>query len=125
MAALTIKRVYEPASPRDGRRILVDRIWPRGLTKKSLNDVLWCKDAAPSTKLRKWFGHKPERWGEFRRRYFAELRENRDAVALLRTAMKRGRVTLLYSAHDTEHNQAVALSQFLTRSRMKRSTTEK
>jgi uncharacterized protein YeaO (DUF488 family) len=115
MAEIVIKRVYEPASPHDGRRILVDRLWPRGLSKKDLGDALWLKDVAPSAELRKWFGHKPERWTEFRKRYFAELRKNDGAVDVLRAQIKRGRTTLLYSAHDTEHNQAAALAEYLTR----------
>jgi uncharacterized protein YeaO (DUF488 family) len=117
MAKLQIKRVYEaPApAPGDGRRVLVDRVWPRGLRKERLADALWLKEIAPSTALRQWFGHRPERWTEFRKRYARELNANPQAVAQLRALMKRGTVTLLYGARDTEHNQAVALARYLAR----------
>lgn len=112
MPKLRIKRAYEPRSPSDGRRILVDRLWPRGLSKHDLEGVRWVRDVAPSAALRKWFGHKPERWGEFRRRYFGELRGN-PAVETIRDALTEGPVTLLYGAKDEVHNQAVALAEFL------------
>lgn len=107
-----VRRAYEPRGPRDGRRVLVDRLWPRGLSKRDLEDVLWIRDVAPSTALRKWFGHKPERWTEFRKRYFAELRSN-PAVEALRDVIAAGPVTLIYGAKDERHNQAVALAEFL------------
>lgn len=107
-----VRRAYEARGPRDGRRVLVDRLWPRGLSKRDLADVLWIREVAPSTELRKWFGHKPERWTEFRRRYFAELRAN-PAVEALRDVIAAGPVTLLYGAKDERHNQAVALAEFL------------
>jgi uncharacterized protein YeaO (DUF488 family) len=113
MAHLQIKRVYEPRSPGDGQRILVDRVWPRGISKEKLGNVIWLKDVAPSTELRKWFDHRPERWKQFRTRYATELDRNSDTVAKLRAMCVRGLVTLLYSARDVEHNQAVALAEYL------------
>lgn len=113
MSELRSKRAYEPKAPEDGRRVLVDRLWPRGLSKQDLEGVLWLRDVAPSADLRKWFGHKPERWDEFRRRYFAELRSN-PAVQTLQDLIGEGPVTLLYGAHDEIHNQAAALAEFLT-----------
>ena len=110
---LRIKRVYEPAEAGDGARVLVDRVWPRGVTRQAAALTLWLKDIAPSTELRKWFGHEPERWEEFRRRYHAELEQDQDGLAELRELRGKGRVTLLYGAHDTEHNQAVALRDYL------------
>jgi uncharacterized protein YeaO (DUF488 family) len=112
---LRIKRAYKGRDPDDGRRVLVDRLWPRGLSKRDLEDVLWIRDVAPSTSLRKWFSHKPERWAEFRRRYFAELRVN-PAVEGLRDIIAAGPVTLIYGAHDEIHNQAVALAEYLGQS---------
>jgi len=111
-AKLQIKRAYEASSKGDGTRILVDRLWPRGLSKKDLEGVLWAKEVAPSAALRKWFGHKPERWNEFRERYFKELRVN-PAVGPLRELAAGGRVTLLYGARDQTHNQAAALAEYL------------
>ncbi|MBS0473103.1 MAG: DUF488 domain-containing protein [Proteobacteria bacterium] len=113
MAKLQIKRVYDASNAHDGQRVLVDRIWPRGVSKDDLKDVLWLKDLAPSTELRQWFGHKPERWTEFTKRYRAELDEAGEPLSALRALMKKGRVTLLYSARDTEHNQAVVLRDYL------------
>ncbi len=110
---LTIKRVYDLPCAEDGQRVLVDRIWPRGLRKEKLADALWLKEIAPSAALRKWFGHRPERWEEFRRRYWAELDAMPETVERLRRLMGDGHVTLLYSARDTEHNQAVALRAYL------------
>ena len=107
-----VRRAYEPRDPREGRRVLVDRLWPRGLSKSDLADALWIRDVAPSTGLRKWFGHRPERWTEFRRRYFAELHAN-PAVEALRDVIATGPVTLIYGAKDERHNQAVALAEFL------------
>jgi uncharacterized protein YeaO (DUF488 family) len=111
---LTIKRVYEPPSPQDGARVLVDRVWPRGVTKEEANLALWLKEIAPSTALRKWFGHDPARWDEFRRRYIAELDANPAPVGELRALMRKGPVTLLYGAKDEAHNQARALADYLS-----------
>ena len=110
---IRIKRTYEPAVKSDGRRILVERLWPRGLKKSALAAHAWNKDVAPSTNLRKWFDHRAVRWAEFRRRYRAELDANRAAWQPILEAAARGRVTLLYSAHDTAHNGAVVLQEYL------------
>jgi uncharacterized protein YeaO (DUF488 family) len=112
---LRIKRVYEPQSQQDGQRVLVDRVWPRGISKEKLGNVIWLKEIAPSTDLRKWFDHRPERWGQFCTRYAAELDRNSDMVAQVGAMREHGPVTLLYSAKDVEHNQAVALAQYLER----------
>lgn len=111
--AVRIKRAYDPASSTDGTRILVDRLWPRGLKKADAGISQWMKEVAPSTELRKWFGHDPERWEEFRRRYKAELAEKRELVGELRTLATKGPLTLVYSAHDEAHNQAVVLRETL------------
>ena len=103
-----IKRAYEAPSPDDGYRVLVDRLWPRGLSKEHARLDEWNKDVAPSTDLRKWFGHDPAKFDEFRLRYLAELHGN-PAVEALRDKGAAGKVTLLYSAHDEQHNQAVVL----------------
>ena len=108
---LKIKRVYEKPLKSDGIRILVDRLWPRGLTKQKASIDFWMKDAAPSNALRKWFDHDPERWGEFRSRYLAELRASGQLDVLKRRV--KGKVTLVYAAKDKEHNNAVALKSFL------------
>ena len=108
-----LKRAYEPAARDDGARVLVDRVWPRGVSKQRARLTAWMPEIAPTTALRKWFGHEPERWPQFRRRYHAELRANRGALAELRALMKDGPVTLVYGARDEEHNQAVALAEFL------------
>ena len=110
---LHIKRAYEPAGPEDGERYLVDRLWPRGVKKETLVLTGWLKDIAPSDALRRWFGHDPARWTEFRRRYGDELKSQRKALQPLRDALKRGPVTLVYSAHDEAHNQAVVLREYL------------
>ena len=110
---IRIKRTYEPRAHGDGRRILVERLWPRGMRKEALQVHAWIKEVAPSTQLRQWFGHRPERWREFRRRYKKELRANADAWSPILDASKRGTVTLLYSAHDLEHNGAVVLREYL------------
>ena len=115
MANLQIKRVYEPRARADGQRVLVDRVWPRGISKETLGDAVWLKDIAPSTALRKWFDHRPERWNEFRARYAVELDHNEEAVEKLRALRAGGTVTLLYSARDEEHNQALALAEYLRR----------
>lgn len=113
----TIKRVYEPRLPHDEQCVLVDRLWPRGISKDALKGVVWLKDVAPSAGLRKWFGHRPERWEAFRTRYLAELDRNADATAELRALCRRGPVTLLYAARDTQHNQALVLAEYLARHR--------
>jgi len=112
---LKIKRVYDPPERRDGERILVDRLWPRGLSKRTAAIDVWMKDLGPSHELRKWFGHDPGRWSEFRRRYLAELRTKRDALAATARKASRGTVTLLFGARDPEHNQAVVLKETIAR----------
>jgi uncharacterized protein YeaO (DUF488 family) len=112
VSRIGIRRVYAPAGSGEGQRVLVDRVWPRGVSKAELGDALWLKDVAPSTALRKWFGHDPERWDEFRRRYFAELKDN-PAVERLRALSAKGPLTLLYGARDETHNQAAALAEYL------------
>jgi uncharacterized protein YeaO (DUF488 family) len=111
-AHLSLKRAYEPADKADGTRILVDRLWPRGLDKQHAAIDEWLKEVAPSSELRKWFGHDPARWAEFRRRYLAELAGNQ-ATERLRELVRKQHVTLVYSARDTEHNQALVLRDFL------------
>ena len=108
-----LKRVYEKPDKADGVRILVDRLWPRGLTKAKVRLDLWLKEIAPSTELRKWFGHDPEKWKEFRSRYHAELKSHSDEVRLIKSKAREDTVTLLYGARDQEHNEAVVLQQFL------------
>jgi uncharacterized protein YeaO (DUF488 family) len=108
-----VKRIYDPAGPDDGFRVLVDRIWPRGVRKDEARIDLWLKDVAPSTELRRWFGHDLGRWAEFCSRYRTELKRRPDALAFLRDKAARGTVTLLYAARDTEHNNAVALNDVL------------
>lgn len=108
-----LKRVYDPPAMKDGSRFLVERLWPRGVKKTSLRIDAWLKDVGPSTALRKWFSHDPEKWEEFRRRYFAELDGNEPAWMPILKAARSGDVTLLFSSHDTEHNNAVALKQYL------------
>jgi uncharacterized protein YeaO (DUF488 family) len=110
---VTIKRAYEPPSPDDGTRILVDRLWPRGVKKAKAGISQWMKEIAPSNELRKWFGHDPGRWEEFRRRYRAELTGKRELVSRLRELSREGPLTLVYSAHDEAHNQAVVLRELL------------
>lgn len=110
---IQLKRVYAKPSVRDGVRFLVERLWPRGVRKSALHMDSWEKEAAPSHELRKWFSHDPERWAEFQRKYLAELRTQPEGWRPILEAAKRGNVTLLYSSHDTEHNNAVALKRFL------------
>ncbi|MEO8449994.1 MAG: DUF488 family protein [Gemmatimonadota bacterium] len=112
---IRLKRAYVPAAATDGRRVLVERLWPRGLTKARLRLDEWAKDVAPSAALRRWFGHDPKRWSEFRQRYFAELRAHRASWEPLLAAARRGRVTLVYAAHDVVRNGAIALKAFLDR----------
>lgn len=110
---IQIKRVYETPSPEDGKRILIDRLWPRGLTKEKAQVDVWLKEAAPSTELREWFGHDPEKWTQFRERYRKELEANTEAVTQLRVALETGPVTLVYGAKDEQHNDAVVLKAYL------------
>jgi uncharacterized protein YeaO (DUF488 family) len=113
--SIQLKRAYDEPSPADGQRILVERLWPRGVTKERAAVDLWLKDVAPSPELRKWFGHDPAKWEQFERRYWAELRQHKDAVDQLRERIKAGPVTFVYAARDEEHNGAVALKEFLDR----------
>jgi len=110
---ITIKRVYEHPEKDDGMRILVDRLWPRGLTKKKACVDLWLKDIAPSTELRKWFAHDPEKWRRFRARYQTEIRNNHVLIKVIKQKAREGRITLIYGARDEEHNEALVLKQFL------------
>jgi uncharacterized protein YeaO (DUF488 family) len=112
---IRLKRVYEPPSPEDGVRVLVDRLWPRGLRKADAAIDRWMKDIAPSTELRQWFGHDPERWQEFRRRYARELRQHATTIDELHELAQHKTVTLVFGARDEEHNDAVALREFLLR----------
>jgi uncharacterized protein YeaO (DUF488 family) len=112
---IQLKRVYDEPSKSDGTRILVDRLWPRGLTKEKARVDLWFKEIAPSTGLRKWFAHDPAKWPEFRARYKAELKHNGPQLALLKQTITKGPSTLLYGARDTEHNEAVVLEELLSR----------
>jgi uncharacterized protein YeaO (DUF488 family) len=110
---ITLKRAYDPVSRTDGTRFLVERLWPRGVSKRKLTVDAWLKEVGPSTELRKWFSHDPEKWDEFRRLYFRELDSQPEAWQPIVSATRRGRVTLVYSSHDTRHNNAVALQEFL------------
>jgi len=110
---IQLKRVYESATPKDGTRYLVERLWPRGVKKTSLRLDAWVKEVAPSASLRRWFGHDPKKWDEFRHRYFRELEKETGAWAPILKAAQDSPVTLIYSSHDTEHNNAVALKEFL------------
>ena len=112
-STIHLKRIYDPPSKDDGARVLVDRLWPRGIRKEAAKLTVWLKDIAPSAELREWFGHDPARFDEFSRRYRAELAANGDAVEAINELLKHGAVTLLYAAHDTAHNQAVVLADFL------------
>lgn len=115
MNEIQTRRVYEPPSPEDGARLLVDRLWPRGVKKERLHLAGWLKEVAPSVPLREWFGHDPSRWREFRRRYCAELAKNPRGWQPVLQAAREGKVTLLFAAKDAEHNNAVALKTFLER----------
>ena len=110
---LSIKRVYLPPDDSDGQRVLVDRLWPRGISKRDAAVDVWLKQIALSVTLRRWFGHDPAKWDEFRKRYRAELTENEQAVAQLRELANDGRVTLVYGAHDEEHNHARVLLELV------------
>ena len=111
---LALKRVYDKTTPEDGVRFLVERLWPRGIKKTDLRLDDWLKDVAPSTELRRWFSHDPKKWTEFQKRSFAELDGHPEACAPIRSAARHGRVTLVYSSHDTEHNNAAALKEYLS-----------
>ena len=110
---ILLKRAYESPAPDDGFRVLVDRLWPRGVAKSSAQIDLWLKDIAPSTAIRKWFGHDPEKWHEFQDLYLSELSQNPEAVGQLMEHVRRGTVTLVYGAKDTEHTHALVLKAFL------------
>lgn len=112
---IKIKRVYEKPEKEDGYRILVDRLWPRGLTKEKASVDLWLKEIAPSTELRKWFEHDPDKWDEFRKRYLEELKKNKEQVSLLKEQMEKGVVTLVYGAKDEAHNEALVLKELCSR----------
>jgi len=122
---IKLKRVYAPAASDDGTRFLVERLWPRGIRKAELQMRAWLKDVAPSSTLRQWFNHDPGKWSDFRKRYFRELSVNPDVLEPILTAAKRGTVTLLYSSHDTEHNNAVALKEFIEDGSKKKGTPRK
>ena len=110
---IRVKRVYEPASPQDGARFLVDRLWPRGIKKEAVAAGAWLKEVAPSNELRHWYGHEPDKWEEFQRRYAAELESRPESWQPLLAAARQGPVTLLFSARNTDLNNAVALKVFL------------
>ena len=110
---IKLKRAYEPPAPDDGTRILIDRLWPRGVKKADAAIDEWMKDIAPSNGLRKWFGHDPARWQEFRRRYQSEIQQHPDQFGRLCTLAQHGRITLVFSAHDEAHNDAVVLKDLL------------
>lgn len=110
---IKIKRVYDTPSASDGKRILVDRLWPRGLSKDKAKIDLWIKEIAPSTELRKWFNHDTAKWSEFQTKFQAELKSNTEAVKRLQTELDENHATLVYSAHDSDHNNAVVIKNFL------------
>jgi uncharacterized protein YeaO (DUF488 family) len=110
---LKLKRAYEPPGREDGRRFLVERLWPRGLKKSALHLDAWLKDVAPSTELRKWFSHDPRKWVEFQKRYRSELKQHREVCDQIIDAERQGTVTLVYAAHDPDRNSAVVLRNYL------------
>lgn len=110
---IQLKRIYDDPTPDDGLRVLVERLWPRGMTRDRARIDLWLKDVAPIAELRKWFGHDPAKWPQFQKRYWRELADNGDAVEQLRQKAKEGKVTLIYAARDEEHNGALALKMYL------------
>ncbi len=112
---IKLKRVYESREKDDGKTFLVERLWPRGVKKATLANAVWVKEVSPSTELRKWFGHDPNKWAEFQHRYQAEIKEHEAALVPILQAARHGTVTLLYSSHDTEHNNAVVLRNHLER----------
>jgi uncharacterized protein YeaO (DUF488 family) len=111
---IQLKRIYEAGSKDDGYRILVDRLWPRGFTKEKAALDLWLKEIAPSNELRKWFGHDPDKWKEFQKKYRQELKQNKEAVEILKDYIQKGNVTLLYAAKDEEHNEAQVIKDFIS-----------
>jgi len=111
---IKIKRVYEKPDKADGFRILVDRLWPRGLTKEKADLDLWLKDIAPTTELRKWFGHDPAKWEGFKKKYLKELKENEEPVSILKDYLKKGTVTLVHAAKDEAHNEALVIKDFIS-----------
>jgi uncharacterized protein YeaO (DUF488 family) len=113
LMTILLKRAYEPVEPSDGFRILVDRLWPRGVSKDAAHIDLWLKEIAPSTALRKWFDHDPSKWDEFQDRYFLELRHNPERVEQLTAYTHRGVITLVYGAKDKEHSHAAVLKEYL------------
>jgi uncharacterized protein YeaO (DUF488 family) len=117
---IAVKRAYDPVSRADGTRFLVERLWPRGISKAKLRVDAWLKEVGPTTELRQWFSHDPQKWPEFRRRYRRELDSRPEAWQPILTAARRGPVTLVYSSHDTEHNNAVALQQYLDEAMIRR-----
>ena len=111
---IELKRIYEPYNKKDGYRVLVDRLWPRGVSKERAHLDIWLKDVAPSTELRKWFGHDPKKWNEFKKKYRAELKKNKEIVEILKQANKKyPTITLLYGAKDEVHNEAIVLAELL------------
>ena len=112
---IRLKRAYEPAASSDGYRVLIDRLWPRGVSREQAKLNAWERELAPSTELRQWFGHQPTRFEKFRRRYIEELRQQRPLLAELRRRARHGTLTLVYAAHDSEHNDAVVLATVLRR----------
>lgn len=113
MSDITLKRVYEEPSKSDGFRILVERLWPRGVSKEKASVDLWIKDVGPSTELRKWYSHDVEKWKEFKKRYTQELKDKVDLLEEIKTHAKKGKVTFVYAAHDEEHNSALVLKDYL------------
>lgn len=111
--AIAIKRMYEEPSPKDGYRILVDRIWPRGISKEAAKIDEWLKDIAPSTELRKWFNHEPPKWIEFKKRYFAELKSKEKELEDIYSLLKKHHITIMYAAKSEEYNNAVALKEYI------------
>jgi uncharacterized protein YeaO (DUF488 family) len=122
---LRLKRAYDPVSSDDGTRFLVERLWPRGLSKEKLRVDAWLKDVGPTTALRKWFSHDPEKWPQFRARYFRELDSRPESWRPILSAARRRRVTLVYSSHDEDHNNAVALKEYLQAKERERRATRK
>jgi uncharacterized protein YeaO (DUF488 family) len=122
---MQLKRAHEKPSEADGERFLVERLWPRGVKKSSLPIAAWLKDAAPSTELRKWFSHDPAKWKTFRERYFAELESRPEVWQQLVEAARKGTVTLIYSSHDAEHNNAAALKEFVEKKMSAREAARK
>jgi uncharacterized protein YeaO (DUF488 family) len=118
---IKLKRAYDPVSPADGIRLLVERLWPRGLSKEKLKLDGWIREVGPTTELRKWFGHDPAKWTQFRRKYFRELESHPETWRRIASLARRGTVTLVYSSHDEDHNNAVALREYL-QAKARRST---